>query len=191
VRVLDPCDWYGEGEVKVYRDGDRDLPTICGTALEDYVGSAWGMGAHHAPYGGAPLVVVPPAGHDPVAGGANPDFVGFYRWHLPDPIMFARELRVTIQQIGAKSFGAGQEDALAAYERANPVAGEGWHRNVPGILAWGIAERVDDYCATAYVYCTRPQPVPRVDVASAVADVERKAYETAAPFETIGTILGS
>ncbi|HEY5156011.1 MAG TPA: hypothetical protein VIJ47_14830 [Acidimicrobiales bacterium] len=22
--------------------------------------------------------------------------------------------------------------------------------------AWGIAERVDDYCATAYVYCARP-----------------------------------
>lgn len=41
VRVLDPCDWYGEGEVKVYRDGDDALPTICGTGLEDYVGSAW------------------------------------------------------------------------------------------------------------------------------------------------------
>ena len=57
VRVLDDGTWYGEGEVKVYRDGDRDLPTICGTGLEDYVGSAWGMGAHHGPYAGAPLVV--------------------------------------------------------------------------------------------------------------------------------------
>jgi hypothetical protein len=35
VRVIDPAQWYGEGEVKVYRDGDRELPTICGTGLED------------------------------------------------------------------------------------------------------------------------------------------------------------
>jgi hypothetical protein len=189
VRVLDPCDWYGEGEVKVYRDGDGALPTICGTGLEDYVGSAWGMGAHHAPYGGAPLVVLAPAGHTPVAGAANPDFVGFYRWHLPDPIMFERDLRVTIQQIGAKFFAAGQEEAIAAYERTNPVAGEGWHRDLPGLLAWGIAERVDDYCATSYVYCTQPQPVPRLDVAAAVADVERKPYESASPFEAMGAAL--
>ena len=57
VRVLDAGTWYGEGEVKIYRDGDTDLPTICGTGLEDYVGSAWGMGAHDGPYAGAPLVV--------------------------------------------------------------------------------------------------------------------------------------
>ena len=46
---IDAADWYGEGEVKVYRDGDDELPTICGTGLEDYVGSAWGMGAHTRP----------------------------------------------------------------------------------------------------------------------------------------------
>ena len=186
VRVLDPCDWYGEGEVKVYRDGDDALPTICGTGLEDYVGTAWGMGAHHTPYGGAPLVVTASGSHQPVAGGANPDFVGFYRWHLPDPIMFERDLRVTIQQIGAKFFAPGQDDALAAYEQTNPVAGGGWNRDLPGMLAWGIAERVDDYCATAYVYCTRPQAVPRFDTAAAVADIERKPYESAAPFELAG-----
>jgi Protein of unknown function (DUF2961) len=94
VRVLDGGRWYGEGEVKVYLDGDTDLPTICGTGLEDYVGSAWGMGVHQTLYAGAPLEVRDPE------GGPNPDFVGFYRWHVPDPIMFAREFRMTIQQIG-------------------------------------------------------------------------------------------
>ena len=54
VRVIDAGDWYGEGEVKVFRDGDDELPTICGTGLEDYVGSAWGMGVHAAPYRKAP-----------------------------------------------------------------------------------------------------------------------------------------
>ncbi len=38
-----------------FRDGDTEFPTICGTGLEDYVGTAWGMGAHAAPYGGVPL----------------------------------------------------------------------------------------------------------------------------------------
>lgn len=178
VRVLDAGTWYGEGEVKVYTDGDTDLPTICGTGLEDYVGSAWGLGAHHAPYGGAPLVVGP---------AEQPDFVGFYRWHLPDPIMFERDLRVTIQQIGAMFFAQGQDEAMADYERTNPVAGAGWVRpEGSGLLAWGIAERVDDYCATAYVYCREPQPVPPLDVAAALADIGRRGYEPPLPMEHLG-----
>jgi hypothetical protein len=185
VRVIDGGTWYGEGEVKVYRDGDTELPTICGTGLEDYVGSAWGMGAHHAPFGGAPLVLAPPN------ASANPDFVGFYRWHLLDPIVYADELRVTLQQIGAAFFTEGQEDAFAAYARTNPAAGEGWVRDVrPPLIAWGIAERVDDVCAAAFVYCLEPQPVPRVDVATATADVERREYERPSPFESLGGMVG-
>ncbi len=161
----------------------RELPTICGTGLEDYVGSAWGMGAHSAPYGGAPLIVGP-------GTGPNPEFVGFYRWHLPDPVMFERDLRVTIQQIGAMFFAAGQEAELEAYEKTNPVAGEGWHRDPsPGLLAWGIAERVDDYCATAYTYCVEPQPVPRVDLAAVLADIDRRDYETPNPHENLGATV--
>ena len=189
VRVIDAADWYGEGEVKVYRDGDDQLPTICGTGLEDYVGTAWGMGRFDSLYSGAPLRVK----EGEVAGGAttgNPDFLSFYRWHLLDPIMFERDLRVTIQQIGAISFAKGQEAALEAYEKTNPVAGEGWVFDLlPGLHAWGIAERVDDYCATAYVYCARPQPVPRVDVELAVADIARRPYEVADTFELVGETM--
>jgi hypothetical protein len=177
VRVIDAGTWYGEGEVKVYRDGDTDLPTICGTGLEDYVGTAWGMGQHHAPYAGAPLVLSP---HGAAAEGmgTQPDLVSFYRWHLPDPIMFATDLRVTIQQIGAAFFAPGQEDALTDYERTNPVAGSGWQRGTSAdLLAWGICERVDDYCATSFVYCTEPQAVPPLDVAAATADIAFRPYE--------------
>ena len=128
-----------------------------------------------------------------VPGGpteGNPDFVGFYRWHLLDPIVFERDLRVTIQQIGSMFFLPGQEDALVEYEKENPVAGEGWIKGtIPGVYAWGIAERVDDYCATAYVYCSRPQPVPRLDVAAAIADIERRPYETANAFELVGEAM--
>jgi hypothetical protein len=183
VRVIDHAAWYGEGEVKIFRDGDDALPTICGTGLEDYVGSAWGMGAHAAPFGGAPLVVGD-------GTGPNPDFVGFYRWHVPDPVMFERDLRVTIQQIGAMFFPAGQETELEQYEQTNPVAGAGWQRDLsPALLAWGIAERVDDYCATAYVYCMEPQPVPRVDVDLVLADIARRPYEPPLPQEQLSAVV--
>lgn len=172
VRVLDDGIWYGEGELKVYRDGDGALPTICGTGLEDYVGSAWGMGAHSAFYAGAPLDRSRPD------GGAQPEFVSFYRWHVADPIIFARDLRVTIQQIGAAAFPAGEAAAFEAYRTAHPAAGAGWRLEPSARLhALGIAERVDDYCATAYVYCRQPQPVPRLDMAAALADIERRDYE--------------
>jgi hypothetical protein len=178
VRVIDPGDWYGEGEVKVYRDGDDAFPTICGTGLEDYVGSAWGLGAHAAPYGGAPLVVGP--------------FVGFYRWHVPDPIMFARDLRVTIQQIGTTFFAPGQQQEYEAFRSSHEGCGLGWVEGRGGLLALGMHERVDDYCAAAFVYCAEPHPVPRIDVPAATADIGRTADERPHPLEAMrGALTGT
>jgi hypothetical protein len=175
VRVLDEGLWYGEGEVKVFLDGDDEHPTICGTGLEDYVGSAWGLGAHVAPYGGAPLDV-----HDDT-GQAR--FVSFYRWHVPDPIVFRDDLRVTIQQIGAVVFAKGDDEAREAYVADHPLAGTGWQDAGPVELA--IVERVDDYCATAFLYLRDAQAVPRVDVASACADLARLPNEVPDPMETM------
>jgi hypothetical protein len=45
------------------------------------------------------------------------------------------------------------------------------------MLAQGIAERIDDYCAAAFVYCMEPQAVPRLDIAAALADIARKEWE--------------
>ena len=43
-------------------------------------------------------------------------------------------------------FLPGQEAEQEAYQRTNPVAGEGWRTDgPPALLAWGICERVDDY----------------------------------------------
>ena len=185
VRTIDEAAWYGEGEVKVFRDGDRDFPTICGTGLEDYVGTAWGMGAHTAPYAGVPLDLKEPGSR------RNPDFVGFYRWHLPDPIVFERDLRVTIQQIGFATFAEGQDAEFERYSETNPPAGAGWQmRQSPGVLARGIAERVDDYCAAAFVYCMEPQPVPRLSLSAALADIARLPYERASPFERMLAAVG-
>jgi len=178
VRVIDDGTWYGEGEVKMYVDGDRErsgLPTICGTGLEDYVGSAWGMGAHHAPWSGAPLVVQGP-------DRALPDFVAFYRWHGPDPVVFRHDLTVTIQQLGFTLFPATAADAFA---RVEPLAaGTGWLRPRGGDFpVMGVHERIDDYCATAFVYSTTPQPAPAGDGSAATADIGRLAYEMPLPLE--------
>jgi hypothetical protein len=182
VRVLDDGTWYGEGEVKIFRDGDRELPTICGTGLEDYVGSAWGMGAHHGLYAGAPLVVER-AGPGIEGGDALPAFVGFYRWHVADPIVFTDELRVTIQQIGMHTFPAGARERFSTFAASHPQAGDGWHRDLPGVEALGLHERVDDYSAAAFFYCRTPQPVDRLDVELARADLGRLPHERADPME--------
>ncbi len=181
--------WYGEGEIKIYRDGDKDLPTICGTGLEDYVGTAWGMEQHCAPYAGVPIFVVDP---DPAVPQIlpQPDFVSFYRWHLADPIVFNEDLTVTIQQIGALGLAKGEEDKLEEMKEKYQPAGEGWMmaKDMPGMedspmLANTIAERVDDYSAAAFVYCQEPQAVPRLDVAAATVDLERLPYEGPTPIE--------
>ena len=49
--------WYGEGEVKMYIDDDAELPTWCGTGLEDYAGTAFGMGPHQTQFQGVPIHV--------------------------------------------------------------------------------------------------------------------------------------
>jgi hypothetical protein len=89
IRSLDD-DWWGEGEMKVYMDGDKEWPTICGTGSEDYVGLSWGMQQTPFMYNGCSL-------NQKDAGGKT--FVSMYRWHLPDPITWLKEGRVTIQQI--------------------------------------------------------------------------------------------
>ena len=90
-------------------------------------------------------------------------------------------MKVTIQQIGADLFLLGMEDRMAEAE----VAGTGWmkFRNAPGILGFGIVERSDDYCATAFVMCEQPQAVPRVVLSEVIDDIERRDYEGPLPME--------
>jgi D-arabinan exo alpha-(1,3)/(1,5)-arabinofuranosidase (non-reducing end) len=98
--------WWGEGEVKFYLDGDTDLPTICGTGTEDYFGGAWnfdvpgqGYTAYSTPFLGLPQVLRPDGLY------RSQQRFGMYRWHLPDPIRFAADIRVTVQALGWRSGG--------------------------------------------------------------------------------------
>lgn len=179
--------WYGEGEVKMFIDGDEDLPTICGTGLEDYVGTAWGMGEHQTAYQGVPFDISDPDNPRPM-----PDFTSFYRWHVPDPVVFQSDLKVTIQQIGAVYVQKGKEGKRERIEQDYGMAGPGWQGSRgTEIVDWGIAERVDDYCAASFVYCREAQPVPRYDTEDAVADVQRLAYEKPSDMEARLAAVGA
>jgi hypothetical protein len=105
--------WWGEGEVKFYIDGDPSgptiadaAPTICGTGTEDYFGGAWGFimdwpaNLRPTTYTTA-FLGYPQAVYDPVnkVGPRIPSHA-LYRWHVPDPIRFKKNLRVTVQALG-------------------------------------------------------------------------------------------
>jgi hypothetical protein len=133
--------WWGEGEVKIYLDGDRELPTMSGTGAEDYVGTAWGQGQYANLYQGSPI-----------ADERNMRWC-FYRYHIPDPVYFYRDIRVTIQQIGY----------IADHSRGPIVrTGRRLYRAGPGRVEMdtrtdGRFERTDDYSSCSYFYLDRPE----------------------------------
>ncbi len=92
--------WWGEGEIKFYMDGDGEFPTICGTGTEDYFGGAynWDVNGEYVPYTNpyqGMFQVVRPDGLY-----KSQQRFSMYRWHIMDPIRFERDLRVTIQALG-------------------------------------------------------------------------------------------
>ncbi len=99
--------WWGEGEIKFYMDGDTDFATIVGTGTEDYFCGSYNFENRQTrqyqefstPYSGMPLVIRPDGVYQ------SQQRFSLYRWHIMDPIRFARDLRVTIQALGWMSGG--------------------------------------------------------------------------------------
>ena len=90
VRTRSPS-WFGEGDEKIYIDGETE-PSIWGTGTEDYFLSAWGLKSGvNTPYFGT--VYFDQWG---IVGGHT----SAYRWHLADPIVFSKKIRVTIEHFG-------------------------------------------------------------------------------------------
>jgi hypothetical protein len=149
--------WWGEGEVKVYMNGDSEYPTLVGTGTEDYIGTAWGQGQYYNRYQGCPI-----------ADAENLQWT-FYRYHIPDPVYFKTDCRVTIQQIGGNQKSEVLElqkkgvDLIPITIHQAPVF---THIYQPGEVVdlsdpdlpegWVNYYRSDDFAATAYFYFERP-----------------------------------
>lgn len=100
--------WFGEGEVKVFLDGDKQLPTLAGTGTEDYIGTGWGQGEYQDQYQGS------------LVSDSKNDVYAFYRYHVPDPVYFQKDCKVTIQQIGNTSV-KNLRDMIARGVQLKPV----------------------------------------------------------------------
>jgi len=80
--------WYGDGDDMIFIDGDTWPPRLHGTGTEDYFNTAW-----------CPTQEVCTPTHGIIMGG-GPNFSGritLYRYHIEDPIIFHRSIRVTIE----------------------------------------------------------------------------------------------
>lgn len=146
--------WWGEGEVKLYIDNDDKYPTFNGTGTEDYIGTAWGLGAFTNMYQGCTI-----------ANDSTKQYA-FYRFHIPDQVFFNKNFKGTIQQIGG-----GMRDLIRKLINQNltikPVS-VGWEGGFRRLLdnpldineasfpnGWVNFYRIDDYSATTYFYLNK------------------------------------
>jgi hypothetical protein len=151
--------WWGEGEVKMFVDGDTLFPTIVGTGTEDYIGTGWGQDKFAHAYQGC-LVCDKDKGR-----------YMFYRYHVPDPVYFEKDIRITIQQMGGDSKTkviemqkkgvplvpvsvAYHDQFRRLFDLSQPVDLEK-HDSPMG--AWTNYFRQDDVCAVAYFYLDKPE----------------------------------
>ena len=164
--------WWGEGEVKMYLDGDTDLPTLIGTGTEDYIGTAWGQGEFNHRYTGC------------LVADRENDYWTFYRFHVPDPIYFKNEIKVDIQAMGGN-----QKEKIVEFIKSDvpliPVSVQqgsnfkGLMDSVPAVdlvndeimRGWTNFYRSDDWSSTAYFYLDNPaNQLPEL------ADVKMRTY---------------
>jgi hypothetical protein len=112
--------WFGEGDDFFYIDGEKE-PSIRGTGTEDYFCDAWGFREFNSPFYGVPIF-----DHYQQFGR-----ITAYRWHLTDPIVFDKSLRMEIEHKGAVF-------------------------NDKGEVATGYGPRTEDYASVAYWYQLEP-----------------------------------
>lgn len=152
VRPTD-SNWWGEGEVKIYLDGDQDFASIVGTGAEDYVGLSWGLQGNAFHYHGANFVHGERLDTGPVS---------MYRWHVPDPVYWHEDIRVTVQQIGLSP----PVHTFAEY-------------------LGGLYDRQDDWSACTFWYEALPSrpvgPIPAL--AARLADLDLTPDRSALPLQ--------
>jgi hypothetical protein len=144
-----------EGAVKMYLDGDTAHATLVGTGTEDYIGDGWGAGVFTHRYQGCLA--------------ASDNFLAFYRYHVPDPVYFQKDCRVTIQQMAGGS-KAGIIKMAQAGVPLQVVGGDFGRGGITGLLdanpglkpedapeGFVFAYTQFDLAATAYFYLDKPE----------------------------------
>ena len=121
VRTRSP-NWFGEGDEKIYIDGEKK-PSIWGTGTEDYFLQAWGLNKTCTPFFGTPY-------YDQYYRLIG-SHICCYRWHLADPIVFQKGIKVTFEHYGWTSVDENPDHKL---------------------INWN--EREDDFSSVAYWYQT-------------------------------------
>lgn len=103
--------WFLEGDERVFVDGET-RPSVVGTGTEDYFSSGWyfDTGPYAAPYHGLTI-------KDTLSGR-----VSAYRWHIEDPIPFARGLRFTIEHGGTNDAPGTDYSSVAYWYQTHPHA---------------------------------------------------------------------
>ncbi|MBA4167882.1 MAG: DUF2961 domain-containing protein [Chitinophagaceae bacterium] len=149
--------WFGEGEVKIYTDGDKNLPTLIGTGTEDYIGDAWGQKKFIQQYTGCTIA------------DTSLKQWAFYRYHVVDPIYFDSVCKVTIQQMGGAYMAKTQRFQASGVPLIPVVVGDdaAWTPvykkgellkldTTTRDLGWITFYRSDDVSAVAYFYLDKP-----------------------------------
>jgi hypothetical protein len=145
--------WFGEGDDLFYVDG-KSRANIEGTGTEDYFNDAWSLRIADGPYFGVTVADGTDLGSRMTA----------YRWHLVDPIPFARELRFDLEHTG-------------------------WTFNADGSVRSASEEREDLFSSVAFWYqlgIAADQPEPPYGAArlpqgnATQIEVERRATDARA-----------
>jgi hypothetical protein len=145
--------WFGEGEVKIYLDGDDTYPTLCGTGTEDYIGTAWEQNKFINMSQGC------------LISDSENGLYSFYRFHHRDPVCFYSDINVQIQVMG----GAEKNKLLKIIDNGVPVEiTSSDNGNIEYLYGKGFVLgrqspqggynyfREDDFSSTAYFYYNRP-----------------------------------
>lgn len=118
LRATREWNWYGEGDDMIFIDGESWPPSLHGTGMEDYFNTAWCPQQEYcSPYHGIVL-------------GGGPNWSGkisVYRFHIEDPIMFEKSIRVTIEH-GHNNHRSDDYSSTAYWYQTEP------HKDHPLIL---------------------------------------------------------
>jgi hypothetical protein len=88
LRLTREWNWYGEGDDMIFIDGDVWPPSLHGTGTEDYFNTAW-CPTQERCYPSHGIIL---AGEKNWGGK-----ITLYRYHIEDPVIFNRSIRVTIE----------------------------------------------------------------------------------------------